>query len=400
MLTAPQTAPAAGPKPPPQPWKPMFFDNDFSYKAKPGAPDFLGASLKDLPLSGANDWFCGVPMLLSYGGEYRYRYLDELNRLRPGGPDRSNYQQHRWRQYVNLTYDDWMRVYVEGIDATTFGEELPEVGIDTNRWDLQNYLIDLKVAELDEAPVWFRVGRQELLYGNQRLISPLDWANTRRNCEGLKLFTKTDAWDLDLWLVNPVNSASPQNPPVSVSDNAADSRNSDVLFGGGYATYKGNKNHTLDLFLLWSHSSLVQANYPEGDRYTLGTRWLGNRPVQGGDRIWHAEVETGYQFGNDRSTFTNTAARRASVHAGYFTGGVGHTWKNLAWEPSLWGFYDWASGDGDPTDGQNNTFFQHYGLVHAYLGLIDNIARQNIQDVNYRLTMKPSSQFTLQFAQH
>jgi hypothetical protein len=31
------------------------------------------------------------------------------------------------------------------------------------------------------------VGRQELLYGAQRLISPLDWANTRRTFEGGKL---------------------------------------------------------------------------------------------------------------------------------------------------------------------------------------------------------------------
>lgn len=378
----------------------MFFDNDFSYKKQPDAPHFLGEELKDIPVSNILDLDSLEQLRISYGGEIRFRYIDEMNRLRPGGPGHSDYQQWRWRQYIDIKQSDWLRAYVEMMDGSTFNNDLPLIGIDVNRWDLQNYLLDVKVGEIADKPVWFRVGRQELLYGNQRLISPLDWSNIRRNFEGFKLFTKNEEWDYDAWLVNPVNTSSPQNTPLARYDNTADFRNRNVLFGGSYWTYKGVKEQTFDLFLLWAHSDLVQANLPEGDRYTLGTRWLGNRPVAEGDRIWHAEIEGGYQFGNDRSTMTDVAAQRASVQAGYFTGGVGHTWKSAPWEPNLWIFYDWASGDQDPTDGQNNTFFQHYGLVHAYLGLIDNIARQNIQDVNYRFTVKPHKQITMQAAQH
>ncbi len=396
---APAAKPAA-PKPPPQPWKPMFFDNDFSYKKQPNPPHFFGEELKDIPATDLFDLDAFEQLRISTGGEIRFRYLDETNRLRPGGPGHSDYQQWRWRHYVDIKQSDWIRAYVEMIDGSTFNNDLPQVGIDTNRWDLQNYLVDVKVGEVSEKPVWFRVGRQELFYGNQRLISPLDWSNIRRNFEGLKVFTKNDEWDYDLWLVNPVNTASPQDQPLTKYNNEFDVRNRDVIFGGSYWTYKAVKDHTFDLFLLWSHSNLVQANYPEGDRYTLGTRWLGNHPVAEGTRIFHAEIEGGYQFGNDRSTMTDVAAQRASVQAGYFTGGVGHTWKAAPWEPNLWIFYDWASGDQDPTDGQNNTFFQHYGLVHAYFGLIDNIARQNIQDVNYRFTVKPHQKMSMQIAQH
>lgn len=396
---APSPKPTA-PKPPPQPWKPMFFDNDFRYKQQPNAPHFPGEELKDIPAGSLLDLDAVEQLRISYGGEIRFRYLDETNRLRPGGPGHTDYQQWRWRQYVDVKQSDWLRAYVEMIDASTFNNDLPLTGIDVNRWDLQNYLLDVQVTEVLDNPVWFRVGRQELLYGNQRLISPLDWANTRRNFEGFKLFTKNETWDYDAWLVNPVNTASPQNGPLDRYDHSPDFRNRNILFGGSYWTYKAVKDQTLDLFLLWSHSDLIQLNYPEGDRYTLGTRWLGNRPVAEGDRIWHAEIEGGYQFGNDRSTMTEIAAPRASVEAGYFTGGVGHTWKAAPWEPNLWLFYDWASGDQNPNDSMNNTFFQHYGLVHAYLGLIDNVARQNIQDLNYRLTVKPHQKMTMQVAQH
>lgn len=177
-------APAA-PKAPPKPFKPLFFDNDFSYARQPDHPHVWGEELKEMPFCGDCDdsW-------ISFGGELRYRYMDEDNRLRPGGPGRSTYDLWRWRNYVDARFSKSFRVYVEMIDASIFDNELPVTGIDKNRWDLQNYFFDLQVGELGEQPVFFRYGRQELLYGNQRLVSPLDWANTRRNFEGFKLFSK------------------------------------------------------------------------------------------------------------------------------------------------------------------------------------------------------------------
>ncbi len=132
-------------------------------------------------------------------------------------------------------------------------------------------------------------------------------------------------------------------------------------------------------------------SFPLGDRYTLGSRWQGTFPADCGARAYLTDVEGGYQFGSDRA---------GSVQAGYFTAGLGHVWKSVKWEPTIWGFYDWASGDDNPLDGVNNTFFQQYGLVHAYLGLIDNVARQNVSDINYRVSVKPTKKLQLQAAQH
>ena len=413
---APAAAKPAGPKPPPQPWKPCFFDNDFSYKKDPNHTYLLGEELKDMPLDSVFPWDAGEDTRLSVGGELRHRHMNEENRLRApfGTGGHSTYELLRWRQYFDLKHSDWVRVYIEMIDASIYNADLPITGIDKNRWDLQNAFADLRVLERDDKPVWLRVGRQELLFGSQRLVSPLDWGNTRRNWDGVRINSPGTTWDLDAWLVNPVNTGTfgaggGAGPGLGVNknDHDFDQRQSDIVFGGAWGTYKGIKDHTIDTFLLFDrHSRLfpggagfdptpavpppLNNSFPLGDRYTLGTRWLGTFPTDGG-RSYLTDVEGGYQFGNDKFQ---------QVQAGYFTGGVGHVWKSVKWEPTVWGFYDWASGDNNPTDGVNSTFYQHYGLVHAYLGLIDNVARQNTSDINYRVSVKPTKKLQLQAAQH
>ena len=51
-----------------------------------------------------------------------------------------------------------------------------------------NLFADIKLGQFLNGPAYLRVGRQELLYGSQRLISTLDWVNTRRTFQGIKGF--------------------------------------------------------------------------------------------------------------------------------------------------------------------------------------------------------------------
>lgn len=404
LYAAPAPAPqAAAPKPPPQPWKVLYFDNDFSYKKNPNHTPLFGEDWKDVPLDCLLGCEAAEGTRISFGGELRWRYMDEVNRLRPpfNAPGRSVYDLIRWRNYLDLKHSDWVRVYIEMIDAEIYNNDLPITGIDLNRWDIQNAFVDLKVMERDDKPVWVRVGRQELLFGSQRLISPLDWANTRRNFQGIRLLSPGTTWDFDAWVTNPVNTAMVGDgggigPTLGVNylGNRFDPPNHNIIFGGAWGTYKGVKNHVLDSYFLWAYYDGTfpgGAGFPVGNRFTYGHRWLGTYNVECDTRAWLTDVEGGYQFGDDHGQ---------SVQAGFFTVGLGHQWKKVMWEPTLWGFYDYATGDGNPTDNVNNTFFQYYGLVHAYMGLIDNLARQNISDVNWRLQLKPTQKLSLQVAQH
>ena len=52
--------------------------------------------------------------------------------------------------------------------------------------------------------MYARVGRQELNYGSQRLISTNDYANNRPRYDGVKLFYRSSDWDVDLFATRPV----------------------------------------------------------------------------------------------------------------------------------------------------------------------------------------------------
>ncbi|MFN0195787.1 MAG: alginate export family protein [Planctomycetaceae bacterium] len=380
------------PAPPPQPWKGLFFDNNFSYKQDPDHKHLFGEELKDIPF----DAFPIEETTISTGGEVRYRYMDEVNRLRPpfGLTTRDTYDLWRWRQYFDVHVSDLFRGYVEGIDASSFGEELPEAGIDVNRWDLLNAFFDLHVADLGDQAVQFRFGRQELLYGSQRLVSPLDWANTRRNFEGFKLFTKGDVWDIDAWSTRPVNTAA-GNTTLARLDNSYDTNDASRTFSGVYATHHGDPQSTYDMYWLFDRDVDLPTTHLHRNRHTVGGRWLKHKPIkdESGDvsRTWHTEAEGGYQFGTDSGQ---------RVEAGFITLGGGHTWNQLPWSPEVWMFYDWASGDHDPADDESNTFQHLFPLAHAYMGLIDNVARQNISDINARVQLKPTKKLQLQGAYH
>ncbi|MBT4864372.1 MAG: alginate export family protein, partial [Planctomycetaceae bacterium] len=368
---------------PPKPWKGLFYDNDFSYIYKNHTP-LLGENAKEMQV----DWL-GCDGSVSVGGELRHRHMNEYNRLRPGGAVRSTYDLWRWRNYIDVRYSDSLRGYVEMLDASIVHEDLPATGIDLNRWNIQNAFVDLKIGNRNCQPVYLRVGRQELLYGSQRLVSPLDWANTRRNFEGIKIFSHGENWDFDAFSTNPVNTAAGHGPLANF-DNERDTPDGSRYFSGVYTVFHGQENNIYDAYWLWDREANTPGTGADRSRHTTGGRWQYNRPVKDEccdvARIWHMEVEGGYQFGHEAGQ---------NVEAGFLTAGVGHTWKKVAWTPSFWLFYDWASGDRDPNDGTNNTFAQLFPLGHAYLGLIDNVTRQNISDVNIRLVTKPSKKLTL-----
>ena len=81
-------------------------------------------------------------------------------------------------------------MFAEFIDADSHYENAPARPIDVNRSDMLNLFGDVMVYDGSSGPIWARVGRQELLYGVQRVVSPLDWANTRRTFDG----ANPDGW--------------------------------------------------------------------------------------------------------------------------------------------------------------------------------------------------------------
>ena len=175
--------------------KGVFYANDFSYLNDPEYHGCcLGDALKLMPVDP-----CGYWGTVDIGGQLRLRYHHEEGMGRQPGVSGFNDTENdllltRLRLYTNWKANDWLRVYAEGITADVLANDLYEPRpIDRNSADFLNVFADVALSD----SVAIRVGRQELLYGAERHVSPLDWANTRRTHEGVKVMLKEDDWKID-----------------------------------------------------------------------------------------------------------------------------------------------------------------------------------------------------------
>jgi hypothetical protein len=328
---------------------------------------------------------------VSTGGALRFRYIDERNRLRPPlQAGSSNYDQWRLTPFLEMKYSDLITGYVQAIDAASFGNELPEVGIDENRSDLLQYYVDLNLLDSDDgSSLHFRYGRQFLQYGSQHLISPLGWANTFRNFEGYRLYYSSNDWAIDGFAVQPVNAAANNIYRPRSRDIADQSR----WFSGVYTTYKNAPGGTFDIYWLWLKEQEDRLDFIDGDRHTFGFRYAGKKPCLDEDDkayltfLW--DFETATQFGEeDLATGLDQ-----EISAGMVSLISGFKLDQATWSPTLQGILYWGSGDRDPNDGKSQTFNTLFPLGHAYWGQIDNFAGENLIDYGVHLTVEPTDKF-------
>jgi hypothetical protein len=341
-------------------YKPLFFDNDFGFINDPAYDEwFPGDVFKQRSL--------GDEIVYDLGGQYRLRPQFESNMRGLGlsGLD-DNFLAQRLRLFANVKAGENLRGYVEILDSYISGEDLAPRIIEEDRWEVLNLFGDARLLQADQGDLTARIGRQELLYGSERLISPLDWANTRRTFEGYKLMWKGEDWNWDAFYTR----------PVLTDADAFNQAGQNQEFSGTWGTYKAQPNRVIDLYYLTYWNSQGTSDF---QFQTVGGRYSGSE----GAYLW--EFEGGVQFGRNSD---------ASDHsAGYWTTGLGYQWEHHPWKPVLWGYYDWASGSNNL--GAGNGFNHLFPLAHKYLGFMDLYGRSNIQTPNVQLVVQPAEKWKL-----
>ena len=314
--------------------------------------------------------------MLTVGGQSSLRYMDEVSSSLTRRDD--TYWLLRDRVWADLWYTEWFRVYGEFISALVGNERRPRP-FDENQADLLNLFAEIRVCDIADAPAYVRVGRQELLFGSQRLVSTNDWFNTRQTFEGIRGFWRTEELDVDVFAVH----------PVRIEPTKFDQADTKTLFCGVWTTYRPMPGTSVDLYYLGlRNGSQLPDRFvpgplaPRGDEYihTLGARLAGND----GPFMYDLEgmCQEGQRAGRD-------------LKACAFTTAVGWEFAEHPWRPQVWAGYDYASGTKDPVSGDDHTFNQLYGYGHYYLGYLDLVGRQNIEDVNVQLAAFPDRWITL-----
>jgi len=358
---AQETAPPANK--PPQ-YTLSRWDEDYRYLRDPAETDTTRDffdPIKYIKLNNKGDIY------LSLGGQVRYRYefFNDFN-FGAGPQDDDGYHLIRALAHADLHVGDNFRGFLQLKSSMEDNREGGPRTSDADEFDVQQAFVDFRVplpAVAEKQSVTARFGRQDLIYGAQRLISPLDWSNARRTFEGLKVSYAAPGNTLDAFWVR----------PVIIDVEEPNDGDGDTSFAGVYDTLAlpmvfGDKAGTkLELYGLALNKTKNKSVAVDSDTYTLGSRFSTN------PKPWDFDVEGVYQFGDSGP---------GSISAWSFAVEGGYTFAGVPLTPRPYLGFDIASGDQNPADPDKQTFNQLFPLGHAYFGYIDVIGRQNIIDLH------------------
>jgi len=288
---------------------------------------------------------------------------------------------------------DWFKVYGELQDAR---EEFSQRDINGTNPNIDEDTIDwrqgwVELANYQEFPVGLKIGRQELSYGDERLIGAFDWSNVGRVFDSVKARWQAKQCWVDFFYANVVN-----NNVTSGNDNSFDDHTYwQDHFYGLYGHTAAVPNHSWDLYGLYRNKTDAQYNGPAREIYTLGTRFESTAKMKPWDyyaevagQFGHIDGPGGKFFGQTTSNSVSQCALAAVVGGGYAF--------DVAWKPRLGLEYNYASGDSDPNDDVDGTFDNLYPTNHKFYGFMDLFSWKNVHNPHATLSVVPLKNLTLQ----
>lgn len=317
------------------------------------------------PPEAASDWREILPGL-TVGSQLRLRGESRRNfkfdDARAGNDE--GFVLSRFR--VGLTWRPSERVTgaVELQDARIHGEaaisETRTPNVFADQLDIHQAYLDVEAPASSRVPIAVRVGRQKLVYGSQRLVSPLEWVNTARVFDGARIAIGAGAGAgrrLDAFATRLV--------PVAP---------------------RGLNDHGLTGSRLFN-SQLHGVYYTDGALLPDGAvegYWLLRREERLGDTVHTVGTRVDARYGpwafdgelaGQTGSYGGLDHRAAMVHVG------GAFATRLPGRPKLGAAFNLGSGDDDPHDGVHRTFDNLYPLNHVYYGTMDLFALQNLRNV-------------------
>lgn len=314
---------------------------------------------------------------VSAEGRYRMEYRSDFDFS--GASD--VFQLSRLRLNADVMPLENLRLFVQAQDARLYESDFDGAAEDLfqDRFDLRQGFVELK--KIFDLPVSLLVGRQELAYGEERLVGGFNWSNVAQTFDAVRGRYQTDAVQIDLFA----------SEKVRIEDDHFNERDHNDRFYGIYGTYKKIKNHLVDLYVFLRDTDkkrrFSRAEAPaEMDEVTFGSR------VKGWDlNGWDYQLEIAGQGGNYGD---------GEIQAFALISQVGYTFSSCALKPHPFFEYAHASGDSDPGDGDRGTFDNLFPTNHAFYGLADFVSLQNINDFEFGLDLKPTEKLKLTCSLH
>jgi len=313
----------------------------------------------------------------------------------------TNVLQQRFRIGMMLKPADWFRIYVQAQDSREFFGNRPEVpgasGAEGNdSFDLRQAYIE--ISDYSKCPWGLKLGRQELIYGDERLVGAFDWNNFGRTFDAAKLTYKKPGFTLDMFSATPVVITNNNFDQSDLFN--GDEQNRGLVFSGIYASLNDLPFGTADLYTFMVDQARGNTSNAQGtlaaavnagsgslkahsDFATIGTRIKGDPKKLNG---WEFGTELAYQVGDVRGLTLNAFA--ATVGAGFNF--------DAPWKPRLYAEYNYASGDSNSGDKKVGTFQNLFPTNHPFYGIMDTFSWQNLQNAMVSFRVAPLKDVTMQ----
>jgi hypothetical protein len=225
-----------------------------------------------------------------------------------------------------------------------------------------------------------RIGRQELAFGEQRLLGPLPWTNTARSFDGARVTMKSKLGQVDAFAAS----------VVTINPTGFDKSGNGNVIGGAYISLTAViPKQAIEPYFFWRQARDITAELgglAHLRQATTGLRMSGKLPAAL-DYSGEVAVQTG-SVGPDN----------VMAWAGHTL--IGKTLNGTSGHPRIFAEYNYATGDADRTDGTRGTFDQLYPTGHDKLGLADQVGWKNIHDARAGMEIKPTAKWQLTGSYH
>src|SRR5262245_31342399 len=329
--------------------------------------DWIADLKKHLP-----DWF-------GFSGQYRGRFEGMTGREFISG-NNDFYYLSQLRLDLNIRLCSQLRVMLEGQDSHAPGLDLhPRPPNFQNSFDLRQGYLELHRGDLKA--VGLQLGRQEMSFGEERLIGYGNWSNSSRSFDAARLYVSTPSARLDILAAT----------LVRIRDGSFDSPQlkGNNLYGA-YASLKSPHHHsTVEPFVFYRtiHQVRNERGVPgSAGFYVFGGQALGNLPKS---------LDYNVEMAEERGTY---AADPVHAWAGHWT--LGYTLKNWETKPRLLIEYNYSTGDKSPRDSRHETFDQLFPTNHSKYGTADVIGWRNMHNLRAGVEQTFGSNLKISYDYH
>ena len=291
--------------------------------------------------------------------------------------DKKAFWGSRTRVNVDVKVDDSTSAKIVLQDARYWGELADNVSSGREKEAVDIYEGYFQNNSIGGTPLGIKLGRQALVYGNQRLLGHLGWQDNARTHDALKLMLNLGKVKVDLF------TSKEKEDGLVPSDEF-----NDQDLNGAYAMVAVGEGISLDVYALqWKTSGANDdgARTKGHNIMTMGALAKGKvGPID-------AAVEFVLQSGDWNATQTQEASA-LSVAAGFNTDALGGSRIGVE--------YNTGSGDDNKSDGTHKTFVFPYHTNHAHYGHMDYFSWGNMQDIAVKLETKAIPGFVVKLDYH